>query len=171
MRLCDEYSERMGLGKLRLRHSSRFFLFFEEGERLLSCKWIRNSSCGHYEFYESIPGRVVVSVRREEVEWDEYESFLSRWLCSHGGLVFGRPRVFDLAWLFFVRRNDRFLSSIFDPSTIYRTVDPSNPLRSAAALDLVDLISSKDLEVARFWNSKSGEIISKYAHWLDGFVH
>lgn len=169
MRLCDEYSDRMGLGTLHLRHSSRFFLFFHGGERLFSCKWVRNSSCGHYVFSESVPGRVVVSARRDEVEWDGYEDFLAGWLRSHDGLVFGRTRVFDLAWLFFLRRNDKFLSLNFDPSEIYSTVDRSNSLRSAAALDLVGRISAMNPEVAGFWNSKSGEIISKYAHWLDGF--
>lgn len=170
MRLCDEYSERMGLGRLFLRHSSRFFLFFDDGERLFSCKWIHNnSSCGHYEFSENILGRTVSLVRRDEAEWDEYEDFLAGWLGSHDGLVFDRLKVFDLSWMFFLKRNDRFLSSNVDPSAVYATVDKSNPLRSVAALDLVGRISSSNLEVARFWNSRSSEIISKYAHWLDGF--
>lgn len=170
MRLCDEYSERMGLGKLYFRHSSRFFLFFEGGDRLLSCKWIHSDhSCGRYEFVESALGRTVSSLRKDDVEWDGYEDFLSGWLLSHDDLVFGRSRVFDLAWLFFVRRNDRFLSSMIDPVVVYSTLDPSNPSRAASALELLDRISRINLEVSRFWDSKAGDIVSRYAHWLEGF--
>lgn len=168
MRLCDEYSERMGLGRLRLRHSSRFFLFFDGGEKLFSCKWVSsNSSCGHYEFSESVLGRAVSLIRRDQTEWDEYEGFLSGWLLSHGGMVFDRAMVFDLAWLFFLRKNERFLSSRLDPSVVYATVDPFNPSRFSAASDLVEKISRMDIGVSGFWSSKAGEIVSKYAHWLE----
>ena len=167
MRLCDEYCERMGLEKLFLRHSSRFFLFFEDGDKLFSCKWIHNnSSCGHYEFCESSLGRSVSRLRSEEVEWDEYEAFLAGWLRSNGGLVFERAKIFDLTWSFFLRRNDRFLASSMNPMLVYESVKASNKTRSATALDIV---SEASLEAAGFWNSKASDIISKYAHWLAGF--
>lgn len=170
MRLCDEYSERMGLGRLYLRHSARFFLFFDEGDRLLSCKWVHNNvSCGHYEFSECLLGRTVNSLGRSRVEWDDYENFLSRWLGSHGGLVFDKAKVFDLAWLFFLRRNDRPLSSLADPEAIYSTLDESNKFRGRVALELLESISAVAPVVYDFWHARASKIVSSYAHWLEGF--
>jgi hypothetical protein len=152
----------MGLQKLFLRHSARFFLFFEDGDKLFSCKWIHNnSSCGHYEFCESSLGKSVSRLRSEEVEWDEYEVFLSGWLRSNGGFVFERAKIFDLTWSFFLRRNDRFLADSLNPMLVYESLN--------APATALDLVSKTGLEAAGFWNSKASEIISKYAHWLAGF--
>lgn len=170
MRLCDEYVQRMGLPKLILRHASKFFLFFNDGDRLLSCRWIHSSnSCGYYEFSECILEKNVKVVRKESVEWDCYEDFLFGWLSSHRGFVFSKDKIFDLSWVFFVRRHDHFLASNFDPAKIYDSLDASNDNRIIVALELVEKISNLNVEAYDFWNSRAGEIISRYAHWFSGF--
>lgn len=167
MRLCDEYCQRMGLAPLVLRHSSKFFVFFNDGAKLFSCRWINSSSSlGYYEACECRLTSVVAVDSREKVEWDHFEKFMDGWLRNHSGLVFDRARIFDLVWDFFVRRNDRFLSANYDPLLIYSTLDASNPGRSSLAMDVVQEILSMDCDAGRFWESKAQEILSRYAHWL-----
>lgn len=167
MRLCDEYCERMGLGRLRLRHAPKFYLFFDGGEKLLSSKWISTpSSTGYYEFTECQLGRKVVVHSKEHVEWEDFEGFISSWLDIHRGMVFDKGVVFDLVWKFFVSRNERFLSLNYDPMTIYSTVDLSNPSRRSVAAGIVEETLSSACEAGHFWSSKASEIMSNYAHWL-----
>lgn len=165
MRLCDEYVERHGLRRLRLRHSSKFFLFFESGERLLSCKWMQGSS-GYYEFCECRLGSGVVVLKREEVEWDRYESHLDGWTRSHEGLVFDKREVFHLVWRFFVMRNERFLAANYDPLTIYDTFEGEMSERTISAMNIVEDAAALNIEIGNFWKNKASEILSKYAYWL-----
>jgi len=164
MRLCDEYSIRMGLGPLFLRHSSKCFLFFESGEKLLSVKWLNSSnSSGHYEFLECVLGNVVNVLKSTTVEWSSYEKCLFDWMSGHSGFVFEKDRVFNLSWNFFVSRSDFFLAERYDPFLIYSTLDVSRvELARKIADDIPDGPNS-------FWHSKSGEILNRYAYWLEGW--
>lgn len=167
MRLCDEYCQRMGLAPLVLRHSSKFFMFFDNGARLLSSRWINSAnSMGYYEVCECRLTSVVAVDSKERVEWSDFEKFIDGWLNSHSGLVFDRAKIFDLVWDFFVRRNDRFLSVNYDPALVHSTLDSSNPDRSSAAMDMVQEIMSMNCDAGRFWNDKAQEILSRYAHWF-----
>lgn len=164
MRLCDEYSERMGLGPLFLRHSSRYFLFFESGRKLLSVKWLGSaSSSGRYEFLECALGNVVKVLETDNSEWAYYEKFLSDWLSNHGGFVFEKDRVFGLVWKFFVTRNDLLLSQKYDPFLIHSTLGDSGVgLARKVADEMSDGPDS-------FWHGKTGEILNHYAYWLEGW--
>lgn len=160
MRLCDEYLERMGLGPLFFRHASKFFLFFDSGEKLLSVKWISSpNSPGRYEFLECILGNVVNIMHKEETEWSSYESFLEQWLRDHNGFVFEKQAVFRLVWNFFVSRNDLFLSKKYDPFLIYSTLDGDTD----AAIKIANDTS------VYFWDGKFGEILNNYAYWLQNW--
>lgn len=162
MRLCDEYSERMGLGKLFLRHTPKFFLFFDSGRKLLSSKWVGSSnSLGKYELIECSLGNVVGISHKTECEWSSYEKALDDWLHSHSGFVFEKDRVFGLVWSFFVSRNDQFLSDNYDPFLVYSTLAPSG----------LDAARKMSEDVSRlgvhFWRGKFGEILGNYAYWLE----
>lgn len=165
MRLCDDYAERHGLGRLRLRHSSKFFVFFESGNRLLSCKWIQGSS-GYYEFCECILGSSIVVLKREQVEWDRYESHLQGWIGSQKALVFDEKEVFHLVWRFFVMRNERFLAANYDPLSIYDTLEGEVSERKTAAMNMVQEVKAMNVEIGNFWKNKACEILDKYAYWL-----
>lgn len=155
MRLCDEYISRMGLAPLFLRHSSRSFLFFDSGDKLLSIKCLNSSdSSGSYEFVECVLGSVVKSLRTHRVEWSSYEDFLGSWLKSNGGFVLEEERVFSLVWNFFVIRNDLLLSKSKNPFVVHRSL--SDP---ALARTIAD-------EFAIFWDGKFGEILRNYAYWV-----
>jgi hypothetical protein len=158
----------LGLGKLILRHASKFYVFFDGGERLLSCKWIHApSSTGYYEFVECELGRRVVVYSKNQVDWSDFEGFLGSWLDSHSGLLFDKGAIFDLVWRFFVLRNERYFSSNHDPLSVYMTMDLKNPLRRSLAADMIEEMSSSGAP-ATFWNSKASEIMSNYAHWFAG---
>lgn len=167
LRLCDEYCLRMKLPSLRLRHASRFYLFFDDGRRLLSSKFINSDgSTGHYEFRRCILGSKVVVEKKEDVEWDRFESFLEDWLLQNSGFVFDESKVFDLVWRFFVVRNDRFLAANYDPLLIHSSLDPLNSARGSAAMEIINEISLNDCDAARFWKLKASEILSRYGYWL-----
>lgn len=168
MRLCDEYSERFGLAPLRLRHCSKFFLFFGPDNNLLSCKWIQNGSSGYYEFCECFLGKSLKVLKREKVEWDLYETFLENWIESHEEeIVFDKTKVFNLVWEYFVASNDRLFSLSYDPVLVYETLSGDEKARMVCAMDLVGDILESNPQLARFWNGKAMEIISRYAHWIN----
>lgn len=168
MRLCDEYCERLGLGKLILRHASKFYVFFDGGERLLSCKWIHASgSTDYYEFVECELGHKVVVHSKDHVDWSEFEAFLSSWLNLNSGLLFNKGEIFDLVWKFFVLSNEKYFSVNHDPLFVYSTMDLKNSLRRSLAADMIEMMSSSETPT-KFWNSKASEIMSNYAHWLAG---
>lgn len=157
----------MGLGKLRLRHCSKFYLFFDGGGRLLSSKWVGSASAtGYYELIECSLGRKVTVHHREQVEWSDFEAHMRSWIDSHSGFVFDRGSVFDLVWRFFVFRNDRYLAINYDPLTVYSTLDMNNPSRRSVAAGMIEEIVAKPGDAGQFWNSKATEIISNYAHWF-----
>jgi hypothetical protein len=151
----------MGLGRLFLRHSSRSFLFFEEGQKLLSVKWVSssNSSSGKYEFIECVLGNFVKVLSKNSVDWSFYEKSLDEWLLENKGFVFDQDKVFSLVWNFFVVRNDVLLAERYDPFLIHSTL-------SADQVSLAKKIAS---EFSSFWGGKPGDILKNYAYWLDGY--
>jgi hypothetical protein len=157
----------MGLPALRLRHCSKFFLFFNSGSDLLSCKWIQEGSSGYYEFCECKLGKTVKVLKKDKVEWDGYEAFLKGWLDCHGGLVFDKTKIFNIVWEFFVVRNDKWLSSQYDPFVVYDTLSGDERIRMLRAMDIVEEILKSNTNVSTFWNGKAMEIVSRYAHWVD----
>ena len=167
MRLCDEYSERFGLTPLRLRHCSKFFLLFGSGKNLLSCKWIQNGSSGYYEFCECFLGKSLRVLKREKVEWDSYETFLEDWIKSHEGIVFDKTDIFNLVWEYFATSNDRLISLSYDPVLVYETLSGDKKARVVSAMNLVDDMLKSNPQLAKFWNGKAMEIISRYAHWVN----
>jgi hypothetical protein len=157
----------MGLGKIFLRHTNKFFLFFEGGDKLLSVKWVNvGASSGNYEFFECILGKTVKVLSKQDVEWADYENFLSSWLSSHAGFVFDENKVFLLVWLFFVKRNDRFLSDNFDPFLVLSSVDLKSESAASAAKKILNKMRSCRSPAVHFWDNKANEIINKYAFWL-----
>lgn len=164
MRLCDEYHERMSLDCLFLRHSSKFFLFFDNGEKLLSVKWIESNS-GYYEFVECILGKTVKVSLKTQVDWHDFENFFSKWLLSHNDFVFDKEKILHLVWVFFVVRNDLFLSENYNPILIFKTLDlNSNSIKLINKIS--EEISSSNCAAASFWKNKAQIIISNYSYWL-----
>lgn len=163
MRLCDEYHERMGLDFLHLRHSSKFFLFFEEGDLLLSVKWIDSNSSGRYEFRECSLGRTVRVESRSEVSWSDFEGSTSEWLRVHSGLVFDEDRVFSLLWKFFVKRHDRFLSEKYSPLLLLDTLNSGSDY---SARKIIGEVSKIECQASSFLKDKFFLILENYAYWL-----
>jgi hypothetical protein len=153
MRLCDEYMKRMALNPLFLRHSSKSFLFFESGAKLLSIKWINTPDAGVYEFVECILGSVVKPLKKDRVDWSSYEHFLNSWLRNNREFVFEESRVFSLVWNFFVIRNDLSLSKNKNPYLVYQSLNDLN-------------LAKKIADESSFWNGKFGDILKNYAYWL-----
>lgn len=165
MRLCDEYQERMGLDPLVLRHSSKSFLFFEGGEKLLSIKWVGlPNSSGIYEFFESGLGKTIKIHRKFDVEWSSYESRLSSWLSENSGFVFEERKVFGLVWNFFVLSNERLLSESHDPFLVFSSMDPCGS--PDLAKKILARVLARDARASRFWEQKPRMILEKYAYWL-----
>lgn len=164
MRLCDEYHERMNLDFLCLKHSSKFFIFFDNGDKLLSVKW-NNSNSGYYEFVECVLGKNVKVFSRTNVDWHDFEKFFSKWIDSHDGFVFDKKKILHLVWIFFVIRNDAFLSERYNPITIFKTLDLNSD-----SLNLIKKISteisSSNCRSSLFWKNKSESILLNYAYWI-----
>jgi len=171
MELCDEYVSRMGLNPVFPMRVRKGFVFFGEDNRLLVVKWVQDGPTpGSYEFSECILENKVRSVRTEEVSWEEYDSYVLEWLDSHKTLVFDKSVVLNLAWEFFLRRNDSLFSELYDPAEIYETVNPLSSSRCLAIADFLEKVLRDRPEVYKSWSSKIGDVVSCYMHWLKGMA-
>lgn len=167
MRLCEEYIHRRGIKVDCAVHVRRGFLYFGNGDRLLSISWSQvGPHPGFYEFSEcSLDTRCRV-LSSERANWEEYESRLISWKSHAEGIVFDKARVFDLTWQYFLRRHEAVIMDAVPLSFIHSTIDPSNKSRLVDCMSLVEALSPIAPEVSEFWRSRAFDIISLYCYWL-----
>lgn len=167
MRLCEEYAQRKSLIRKYVIHSSKGFVYFEGGRKILTLLWCQDGiHPGFYQFSECLLKDRIVTLNTHEVSWGDYESWLTEWKKSKSDIVFCRDFIFRLTWEYFLRRNEVPIMEEFPLSVIFPTLDENNPSRVADAIDLVDRISLKNIHVSKFWHEKAFEVVSKYMYWI-----
>lgn len=167
MRLYEEYLHRSGLRPLHARHQRKGFLYFNDGDLLLSLSWINSGNHpGYYDFCECKLDTKCRIIKSHRVDWDEYESWFISWLSTSRKIIFDKKKIFDLTWEYFLRRNEDSLIGSISLSEIYSTIDPHNPHRLLNRFELLDKMRDRNQAVADFWHSRALDIVSLYCHWV-----
>lgn len=170
MKLWEDYALRCGLTDPQVKHVSKGFSFFGEDKKLLVIRW-RQDKChpGFYEISECAFQNRIRLLSQKNISWDDYEDYIFSW-CRSNVIVFDKIKVFDFVWEFFIRKNDIFFSSNYDPYEIYPTLDKENSKRLVCAFDFLEKIKVRNLSIYDMWNSKLSDIIFKYNYWMSSLL-
>jgi hypothetical protein len=171
MRLCDHYALRKGFKANVVKRFEKSFLLYGQ-RRLLTVRWTKNlPSPGFYEIAECSlatylkPAELTTYLEPNKihsVSWDDYEKFVRKWVAENDDFVESKTEIFRISWEFFLKNNDDFFASNFDPYEILKTIDGEDWISESISL----LGKIKNKSVCDFWWSKLSEIQHKYAFWI-----
>lgn len=163
MLLCEEYASRMNLRGPSVSYASITHAFFGNNRRL-TIRWM--SQGFHPGFFEISEFKIGSQspLYISNVQWNEYENHILKWVKSNDAVVVDRSEIFKIAWAHFLSVNDSALAEKYDPKEIYLTFKSSAPV--VAITEILEKIAVCTPRLYDFWNSRCMEMVSNYGYWL-----